>query len=87
MKGSYSKAILHSPTSTADCIVIKEPPYAERHVRWCERSENESRKKTISVFLLLDSCCPKRLLLELYSQLPVEKCLIDGIPFFFGVVD
>ena len=31
----------------------EEPPYAERHVRWCERSENESRKKTF-VFLLLD---------------------------------
>ena len=28
-------------------------PYAERHVRWCERSGNESRKKTF-VFLLLD---------------------------------
>ena len=22
-------------------IVNKEPPYAEPHVRWCERSENE----------------------------------------------
>ena len=29
-------------------IVNEEPPYAEPHVRWCERSENESRKKTIS---------------------------------------
>ena len=27
---------------------LREPPYAERHVRWCERSENESRKKTTS---------------------------------------
>ena len=26
----------------------EEPPYAERHVRWWERSENESRKKTTS---------------------------------------
>ena len=25
-----------------------EPSYAEPHVRWCERSENESRKKTTS---------------------------------------
>ena len=25
-----------------------KPPYAERHVRWCERSENESRRKTTS---------------------------------------
>ena len=29
-------------------IVNKEPPYAEPHVRWCERSENESRKETTS---------------------------------------
>ena len=27
---------------------LREPPYAERHVWWCERSENESRKKTTS---------------------------------------
>ena len=25
------------------CTKYKEPPYAERHVRWCERSVNESR--------------------------------------------
>ena len=25
-----------------------KPPYAEPHVRWCERSENESRRKTTS---------------------------------------
>ena len=38
-----------------NCTECKEPPYAERHVRWCERSENKNRKKlTISVFLLLD---------------------------------
>ena len=36
-----------------NCTECKEPPYAERHVRWCERSENGSRKKTF-VFLLLD---------------------------------
>ena len=29
-------------------IVNEEPPYAEPHVRWCERSEIESRKKTTS---------------------------------------
>ena len=39
-------------------IVNGEPPYAEPHVRWCERSENESRKKTTSfssysMFLLI----------------------------------
>ena len=35
--------------------MIKEPPYAEPHVRWCERSENDSRRETTYViFLLLD---------------------------------
>ena len=29
---------------------VEKPPYAERHVRWCERSENESRKKTTSFY-------------------------------------
>ena len=37
-------------------LINGEPPYAEPHVRWCERSENESRRKTTFVFLLLDSC-------------------------------
>ena len=32
----------------SDCTQDKEPPYAEPYVRWCERSENESRKKTTS---------------------------------------
>ncbi|MDR2926936.1 MAG: hypothetical protein LBV41_01850, partial [Cytophagaceae bacterium] len=42
---------------TVNCIVGKEPPYAERHVRWCERSENESRKKTTSFSSYsIDSC-------------------------------
>ena len=47
------KVIPHFLASIPNCIAIREPPYAERHVRWCERSENESRKKTF-VFLLLD---------------------------------
>ena len=43
----------HSPQALSEgflraSIVNKEPPYAEPHVRWCERSENESRKKTTS---------------------------------------
>ena len=32
-----------------DKMMIKEPPYAERHVRWCERSERPKQP-----FLLLD---------------------------------
>ena len=30
-------------------IVDKEPPYADLHVRWCDRSENKSRRN-ISLF-------------------------------------
>lgn len=42
------KVIPHFLASIPNCIAIREPPYAERHVRWCERSENDSRKKTAS---------------------------------------
>ena len=31
-------------------MVDKEPPYADPHVRWCERSENKSRRKTYFCF-------------------------------------
>ncbi|WP_217970039.1 hypothetical protein, partial [Bacteroides acidifaciens] len=33
-----------------------EPPYAEPHVRWCERTSEHERRRTplISVHLLLD---------------------------------
>ena len=31
-----------------------KPPYAERHVRWCEREENESRLENIRFPDLLD---------------------------------
>ena len=50
---SREQAIRHCWDTTKSIIVDKEPPYADPHVRWCERSENESRKKTF-VFLLLD---------------------------------
>ena len=35
-------------TSISNGILNKEPPRAEPHAWWWERSENESRKKTIS---------------------------------------
>ena len=43
----------------SDCTQDKEPPYAEPHVRWCERSENESRKETTSFssYSILKSMC------------------------------
>ena len=28
-----------------NCTECKEPPYAERHVRWCERSENKGSRR------------------------------------------
>ena len=31
-----------------NCTYNEEPPYAERHVRWCERSENEVGRKLLS---------------------------------------
>ena len=48
MNNESFKATLALWTYMSNCISTKEPPYAERHVRWCERSENESRKKTTS---------------------------------------
>ena len=48
MRGLFRKVIHRLQASIPNCIAIREPPYAERHVRWCERSENENRKKTIS---------------------------------------
>ena len=58
--GSYilSRAITNEKLSMAGYATLmgsyiewhqnQEPPYAEPHVRWCERSENESRRKTTS---------------------------------------
>ena len=36
----------------------QEPPYAEPHVRWCERPENESRRKptSFSSYSILPQC-------------------------------
>ena len=42
--GKRPVAVTVTPQSlgyTANCIVVEEPLYAERHVQWCERSENE----------------------------------------------
>ena len=61
-------------TTTSKCTEYKEPPYAERHVRWCERSENESRKKTF-VFLLLDYLQPQKNDLESYIS-NVFNCFV-----------
>ena len=54
------------------CIVTEVAPYAERHVRWCERSENEIGGK-------LFHFPPTRFILSLPSsflqyRLPCERC-------------
>ena len=41
---SREQAIRHCWDTTKSIIVGKEPPYADPHVRWCERSVNESRR-------------------------------------------
>ena len=41
---SREQAIRHCWDTTKSIIVDKEPPYADPHVRWCERSVNESRR-------------------------------------------
>ena len=51
---SREQAIRHCWDTTKSIIVDKEPPYADPHVRWCERSENKVGGKPTFVFLLLD---------------------------------
>ena len=41
---SREQAIRHCWDTTKSIIGCKEPPYADPHVRWCERSVNESRR-------------------------------------------
>jgi len=38
------RRIRHCWDTTKSIIGCKEPPYADPHVRWCERSVNESRR-------------------------------------------
>ena len=47
-------------TSISNGIPNKEPPRAEPHAWWCERSGNESRKKTAS-FSSYSICLPMRI--------------------------
>ena len=47
---SREQAIRHCWDTTKSIIVDKEPPYADPHVRWCERSENKSRRKIYFCF-------------------------------------
>ena len=41
---SREQATRHCWDTTKSIIECKEPPYADPHVRWCERSVNESRR-------------------------------------------
>ena len=47
---SREQAIRHCWDTTKGIIADKEPPYADPHVRWCERSEDKSRRKTYFCF-------------------------------------
>lgn len=52
------------PSMYSKGIHSKEPPRAEPHAWWCERSENESRKKTTSfssysIYFTQDKLAPK----------------------------
>ena len=58
----------------SDCTQDKEPPYAESHVRWCERSENESRRKTTS-FSSYSICCAALAMLN--GGLPATVALLS----------
>ena len=50
----FASSTLREPlTRPRPATLWRTLPTTQRHVRWCERSENESRKKTF-VFLLLD---------------------------------
>ena len=44
IESSRELAIRHCWDTTKSIIGCKEPPYADPHVRWCERSVNESRR-------------------------------------------
>ena len=50
IESSRELAIRHCWDTTKSIIGCKEPPYADPHVRWCERSENKSRRKTYFCF-------------------------------------
>ena len=76
---SREQAIRRCWDTTKSIIVDEEPPYADPHVRWCERSENESRKKTF-VFLLLDqriTACYLRLDTFKYGCVPATVLSLE----------
>ena len=61
---SREQAIRRCWDTTKSIIADKEPPYADPHVRWCERSENKSRRKTYFCFP------PTRFIERLLRNLP-----------------
>ena len=74
----------------SDCTQDKEPPYAEPHVRWCERSENESRKKTTSfssysIYVFSNAYFPKLTLCvivpsvsKIFMEMPLSSILEEA---------
>jgi len=57
------------------CTKCKEPPYAERHVRWCERSENKGNRRKTPKTLCFP---PTRLPAILSSPSTKTALLVDG---------
>ena len=64
----------------------KEPPYAEPHVRWCERSENESRKKTTSFssYSIWTNCWTISFLIKYISYIIMKPVpiIISGLSIY-----
>ena len=71
IESSRELAIRHCWDTTKSIIANKEPPYADPHVRWCERSENKNRRKTYFCFP------PTRLIISrgylLYTSRPLWR--------------
>ena len=65
---------------------MMEPPYAERHVRWCERTHGE-----LIPMLLLDIYCKKKIFLICFSRLVLSSLCLpaceSGEVFFRRIWD
>lgn len=89
-------------TSISNGILNKEPPCAEPHAWWCERPENESRKKTTSFSSYSISGLPTAMAFILFHSLfylpgilpflfrrfrPIQPCDLLGNYFAAKVTD
>ena len=77
---SRVQVIHHYRDTTKSIIVGKEPPYADPHVRWCERSENKSRRKTYF-------CFPPTRLLSLYHKPLHSRSVMNFVCIAFAITN